>query len=125
MAHGTIAQFQYHFNQDVPVVQGSNAISMGWVGGLNAGQYSAIDLDNDGIQDLLVFDRDNNKALTFLSDGTKYTYTPEYEHLFPDGLESWVLLRDYNCDGKASCDAFASDSRERHAVSRFHPSDKE
>jgi hypothetical protein len=106
LAHGTMAQFQYHFNQEVPVVQGSNAISMGWAGGLNAGQYNAIDLDNDGIQDLMVFDRDNSKPLTFLSDGTKYTYTPEFEHLFPEGLKNWVLLRDYNCDGKA--DLFTS-----------------
>ena len=90
------AQLQYHFNQEVPVVQGSSASTMAWAGGLNAGQYNAIDLDNDGIQDLMIFDRDNNKPLTFLSDGAKYNYAPEFEHLFPEGLENWALLRDYN-----------------------------
>lgn len=100
------AQLQYHFNQEVPVVQGSSSSSMAWAGGLNAGQYNVIDLDNDGMQDLIVFERDNNKVLTFLSDGAKYTYAPEFEHLFPDGLEAWVLLRDYNCDSKT--DLFTS-----------------
>lgn len=106
VTNNALAQFQYHFNQEVPVVQGSSVSSMAWAGGLNAGQYNAIDLNNDGIQDLMVFDRGNNKLLTFLSDGMKYNYTPEFEHLFPEGLESWVLLRDYNCDGKA--DLFTS-----------------
>jgi hypothetical protein len=105
-ANNAMAQFQYHFNQDVPVVQGSSIGSMAWAGGLNAGQYNTIDLDNDGLLDLMIFDRDNNKVLTFISDGSKYTYAPELEHLFPAGLKSWVVLRDYNCDGKA--DLFTS-----------------
>jgi len=29
-----------------------------------------------------------------------YSYSPYYESLFPAGLKNWVLLRDYNCDGK-------------------------
>lgn len=105
-ANSSLAQFQYHFNQDVPVVQGDNVLAMAWAGGLNTGQYNIIDLDNDGIDDLMIFNRDNNKPLTFLSDGSNYNYAPEFEHLFPEELESWVLLRDYNCDGKA--DIFTS-----------------
>jgi len=106
VANNAIAQFQYHFNQEVEVVQGDKVFKMAWAGGLNAGQYNIIDLDNDGNDDLMIFDRDNNKPLTFLSNGSAYTYAPEFEHFFPEGLSSWVLLRDYNCDGKA--DLFTS-----------------
>ena len=106
VANSSLAQFQYRFNQDVPVVQGDNVLAMAWAGGLNAGQYNIIDLDNDEIDDLMIFDRDNNKPLTFLNDGSSYNYAPEFEHLFPEELESWVLFRDYNCDGKA--DIFTS-----------------
>ena len=102
----SVAQFQYHFNQDIPVVQDEKLSGMAWAGGLNAGQYNVIDLDNDGIDDLIIFERDNNKILTFLADNGQYKYSPEYEHLFPDGLDQWVLLRDYNCDGKV--DLFTS-----------------
>ena len=102
----SVAQFQYRFDQDIAVVRGNNLNRMPWVGGLNASQYNVIDLDNDGADDLMIFDRDNNKALTFLAENDQYIYSPEYEHLFPAEMEAWVLLRDYNCDGKA--DLFTS-----------------
>lgn len=69
-----------------------------WVGGINAAQFSTIDLNNDTIDDLLIFDRTGDKVLTFLKSGANYEYAPQYEADFPT-LKSWVLLRDYNCDG--------------------------
>jgi len=105
-SRGTHAQTFYHFNQQIPVTERDTLLAMPWAGGLNTGQYNPIDLDNDGTRDLMIFNRDNNKVFTFLAVEGKYVYAPEYEHLFPDGLKSWVLLRDYNCDGKA--DLFTS-----------------
>ena len=93
-------QFRYRFMQDLPVVQGNKLSAMAWAGGLNTSQYNIIDLDNDGTDDLLIFNRDNNKVLTFLAMEDRFVYAPEYEHLLPQGLQNWVLLRDYNCDGK-------------------------
>ncbi len=98
--YGTLAQFQYRFNQSVPVVQGNHLLPQPWAGGITTGQYNVIDLNNDGTLDLMVFNRDNNKVLTFLQLQNKFVYAPEYEHLFPAGLEDWVLLRDFNCDGR-------------------------
>lgn len=72
-----------------------------WAGGLNNAQFSAGDLNNDGIADLFVFDRTGNKLLTFLNTGTPgtiaYHYAPQYEAGFPK-LTDWALLEDYNCD---------------------------
>ena len=78
-----------------------------WVGGLNAVQFSTIDLNNDNVEDLFLFDRTGNKILTFIKDGSNYTYAPEYESHFPK-LQSWVLLRDYNCDGKKDIFSYVS-----------------
>lgn len=94
------AQFQYHFDLSVPVIEDSERLAMPWTGGFNLAQYNAMDINNDGIDDLLVFDRHINKLFCFISDGSAYTYAPEYERFFPDNLEYWVLMRDYNCDGK-------------------------
>lgn len=73
-------------------------------GGLNNPQLSAVDLNNDGILDLFVFDRKGNVVLTFLHDGapgsTNYTYAPEYLAGFPS-LTNWAILRDFNGDGIA------------------------
>ncbi len=71
-------------------------------GGLNSPQFSEVDLNNDGQQDLLVFDRVGDKLLTFLQEGapgeSDYVFAPEYIQQFP-AIENWVLLRDYDGDG--------------------------
>src|SRR5690606_5985857 len=45
-------------------------------------------------------DRMANKVITFLNEGNTYRYAPEFEELFPDEITNWLLLRDYNCDGR-------------------------
>ncbi len=80
---------------------------MPWAGGLNAAQYSTMDVDLDGREDIVVFDRMASKVITFLNTGSQYLYAPQYENSFPDGITNWLLLRDYNCDGKK--DIFTGD----------------
>jgi hypothetical protein len=78
-----------------------------WVGGINSAQFSTIDYNNDNVEDLFIFDRTGNKVLTFLKVGNTYEYAPQYESAFPV-LQSWVLLRDYNCDGKKDIFSYVS-----------------
>jgi hypothetical protein len=80
-----------------------------WVGGLNAIQVSKIHLNNDADEDLLIFDRTGNTILTFIWDAinNKWSFQPQYAEKFPP-LEHWVLLRDYNCDGKKDIFSYVS-----------------
>lgn len=87
----------------IPVTINGNLIKNPWVGGFNTPIFSTIDLNGDGIKDLFVFDKDGGRYTTYLNDGvigqTSYTYAPEFESRFPI-LHDWVLLYDFNCDGK-------------------------
>jgi hypothetical protein len=78
-------------------------LNLPWVGGLNSAQFSEIDLNQDGIKDLFIFDRQGGSKLTFLNNGTPdtvdYVYAPQYEQYFPDNI-NFILLKDYNCDEK-------------------------
>ena len=81
------------------------------VGGLDNPQYSTADLDNDGHGDLVIFDRADGSVLPFLHSGVPgsvaYTYAPQYKVNFPEVLEHWMLLRDYNGDGAVDIFAYS------------------
>ncbi len=100
--------FGFEYRETAKVVQGTDTLRNAWAGGLNTPQFSAIDLNNDGQQDLFAFDHETSRCYTFLnvaapgtSAGRRWQYAPQYESIFPDSLNSWVLLRDYDCDGRA------------------------
>lgn len=104
----TKAQFTYVLDQSVPVKnQNGDLLSMPWAGGINAAQHNTIDLNSDSKMDLVLFDRMANKVMTYLNQNNQYRYAPEYESLFPDDVSNWILLRDYNGDGKK--DLFTGD----------------
>lgn len=103
------AQFTYTVDQSVPVANtDGESLALPWTGGLNASQYNMMDLDGDGKEDLVLFDRMANKVVTYLRVEQSYRYAPEYEIYFPTAILNFVLLRDYNCDGKK--DLFTGDN---------------
>ncbi|MFT6148199.1 MAG: hypothetical protein ACJAUH_000880 [Saprospiraceae bacterium] len=90
------------FHLPIDLKENNKTLTLGDLGGLNNPQYSDPDLNNDGINDLIVFDRTDNRFFTFINNGTPntidYTYAPKYAKNFPDA-NKWALTRDYNCDG--------------------------
>jgi hypothetical protein len=101
------AQYEdYGFQRDTSInVYDSltNKLGNAWGGGLNSCQFSEIDLDQNGIKDLFIYDRSSAKIITFINNGTSgtidYTYAPEYREKFPE-IHYWAQLHDYNNDGK-------------------------
>ena len=94
-----MAKAQFIPNTNIPIAQYGQTLNAGMAGGLTAVQFSDIDFNNDGINDLFIFDRGAWTAVTFLKDAAgKYSYAPQYEKIFPH-LEDWAFIRDYNCDG--------------------------
>ena len=84
-------------------LQFSSALS----GGINLGQFSNIDLNLDGVLDLVVFDKSGNKLNPFVNESGNFLYAPRYRSNFPN-LHDWALLIDYNCDGKNDIFTYSS-----------------
>lgn len=104
------AQFSFTRNSSIEVFDTSGQkFEHAWVGGLNNPQFSSADLNNDGEDDLIIFNRtnsvNNDLLLTFLYENGDYVYAPEFEKNFPTAeidspkVEFWMLIQDYNCDG--------------------------
>jgi hypothetical protein len=88
----------------IPVNQNNKNISMPFGGGFDVPQFSACDLDFDGKKDIVIFDREGGKVSCYLNKGMTgqiaYEYAPQYAAKFPKKLIDWMLLVDYNGDGK-------------------------
>jgi hypothetical protein len=93
---------------NIPVSSNGYLMVNPWAGGLDAPIFQPIDLNGDGIEDLFVFEKGGIGSIfrftTYINNGTPgqvdYHYAPEYEKKFPDTLHDWVLLVDYDCDGR-------------------------
>ena len=99
---GASSQFYFERDQSVPVSANGSSLKNPWAGGINSSQPSRIDVNGDGLKDLFLFDKSSQKILVFENEGTDeggYSYTAEYNDLFPE-IKEWALLRDFNCDGK-------------------------
>ncbi|MEK6780236.1 MAG: T9SS type A sorting domain-containing protein [Bacteroidota bacterium] len=101
------AQFTYEIDQSIPVEVNEEKLLFPWAGGLNSAQINTLDLNGDTKPDLAIYDRVAAKIFTFLNENNQWLYHPEYEVLFPEEVSQWMLLRDFNCDGKK--DLFTSD----------------
>lgn len=98
-----IVSFAQSFpNLEIPLTVDQKTLAMPWVGGMNCPQLSAIDLNDDGFDDLHIFDRAGNTQMTYLHEGvagsSQYHPAPEYVSIFPE-VNNWMMLRDYNQDG--------------------------
>ena len=82
-----------------PVVVDGEEKTFPFAGGLNNPQPNEVDFNQDGLMDILVFDRTGNALLPFINTGASFVYTPAYAQYFPDLLGDWIILKDFNNDG--------------------------
>ena len=93
---------QTHQEKIVVKNESKQVFKFPWAGGMNACQFGEMDLDLNGIKDLVVFERHGNRIMTFLNGGepgaVDYIYAPEYIDVFPE-IHDWAIFKDYNNDG--------------------------
>lgn len=97
----------------ISVIENGKVLKMPWANGLNFTNVSNADLNFDGKQDLVLFDRldnfGNGRFRCFINTGNsgelKYFADPVLSYNFPKTAD-WAILKDYDKDGKA--DIFCS-----------------
>lgn len=94
-----LAQVELEFIQP-SVTQNGSSLELAFAGGINSVQYQTIDLDGDEDLDLILFDRSSDKINGFENTGESYVYQPHFEFLFPENIQHWMVLADYDCDGR-------------------------
>jgi hypothetical protein len=80
----------------------SDTLLYPFAGGMNSCQLMNMDINLDGIPDVLVFDRLGNRLLPFIVTASlpaKLLFAPDRAALFPP-IEQWMQAVDYNHDGK-------------------------
>ena len=90
------SQLVFEPMQDVDVVVNEGSLKIPWNGGLNSGQYGKADLDGDGAEELIIYDRSANAYLVYRIVDGDFIPANELCLLLPDILPGWTLFADYN-----------------------------
>lgn len=106
------AQINFERYESVVVVHPNtnDTLTNAWCGSFDSPQFNQTDVNQDGLKDLVVFERKGaayfddyiyNKKVFIAqqtSAGIQYNYVSDYDNLY-NGHKSFMLLRDYNNDG--------------------------
>lgn len=105
--HSASAQFEgqvYRPSTDAKVFSNNIERTIAWSGGFNNPQMAMVDLNNDGKQDLVIYERYASQLKTFINQGTNgnpdYRFSHDYAYYFPE-VREYLILKDYNDDGIA------------------------
>lgn len=85
-----------------PIISANKVLKNAWAGGLNACHFGQVDLNNDGIEEIVVFDRIGSTVMVF---DNEWNYAPQYLDYLPK-IESWVQFYDFNKDNLADLFTF-------------------
>lgn len=95
--------FSFSPSDNIPLEKNGAFLQNPFCGGWNSGQFWPCDMNNDGQNDLLVFDKAAGRTLVFLSENDsgilRWKYARLYEDLLPP-IQSWLATADFNRDGK-------------------------
>lgn len=98
-------RLNFDFTAGPIVIAGGDTLHHAFMGGGDLLQFSRVDLNLDGTEDLVAFDRQGNRWLTFLAENNSWIAAPSYADSLPK-VQYWALFRDYNGDGKKDLFAY-------------------
>ncbi|WP_100628398.1 T9SS type A sorting domain-containing protein [Algoriphagus formosus] len=102
-------QTAFTFDKSTAVDLEGKTLSSPWSGGINSAQIQTIDLNDDGAEEWVVWDINSRQLSVFEKSGEEFIHQPEWAYYFPEDISGFLVLADYNSDGKK--DLFTSTAR--------------
>ena len=100
------AQLEFDQRFDLPLSNDGGQLEMPWIGGLNSSIYNRLDLDGDGNDELVLYDRSGHFFQIFQRDGETLQAANELCVLLPELDPGWILFVDFDLDGKKDLFAY-------------------
>ena len=103
IAHG---QKSFRLDKAPAVTVKGQLLDFPFAGGINAAQLQSMDVDGNGEEELVIWDRNSRRLLVFSEGDNGMEHRPELEYLFPDDINGYLILADF--DGNGRKDLFTS-----------------
>jgi hypothetical protein len=94
------AQQVFTFDQNIPIEVNGVRVPMPFAAGINGAQIQEMDTNGDGKDELVVWDINARRILVFENTATGFRYLPEMAFFFPEDVNGYLVLADYDGDGK-------------------------
>lgn len=94
------AQKVFQYDQQLVVQMGEEDLRMPFAGGINAAQLQEIDLNGDGQEELVLWDRNAAQLMVFENREGRYRHRAEWSYDFPADISGFLKLVDYDGDGR-------------------------
>lgn len=94
------AQEIFQIDQPPTVEIDGVSLSAAFTGGINSAQIQTIDLTDDQVEEWVTWDINSRQLLVFKKDGEIFTHLPEMSYSFPNDISGFVILADFDGDGK-------------------------
>jgi hypothetical protein len=100
LSFGAKAQEVFEFERNLNLLRDGKPVSMPFSGGINSAQIQLIDLTSDGVEEWVTWDINSRQLQVFEKKGDKFTHRPELSYFFPSDISGFLVLADYDGDGK-------------------------
>lgn len=108
----SFSQFNFVYNDSITVIKGADTIPLAWAGGMSHPQFSTIDLDYDGIEELVAFEPEASIINVFkrhlIEGNVIYKYWHFDQRNFPEGIKYRMKLIDFDGDGRKDIFTYGS-----------------
>ena len=95
------AQYNFEYKTTMEVLDDDGRIlPMAFAGGINAAQFQKFDSNNNGEEELVIWDINSGNIQVFEKNGAAYSFIPGGRYLFPKDVNAFLLLVDFDSDGK-------------------------